>query len=791
MQDVGIKEKIAAAYGKAAELFDGYIGRYIELPKDRKKPDASEIKEAVVRGLTGIASGILFAFARIRGERPFGLALLAASAEKTPFVLAGAVISELIIGGDALIRVLSYGICFMLRVIMAKVLDGGTKKTYFTEPIGFRMAIGVTGAFITGIYGVISAGMTKTALYSMLTLIVAVPIITYIYDGCMGDVARNTKRYDIGIIAVVATLVASADALTSLGLVAAVFVTLCAAESGGGLKGCTVGTVCGLACGVNRSAMLGIGGLVAGCLKGSGTVLPMLSVCGTGMAYSFITEGLGCFGGTVPELLWGSAIYAPASKFGIVGRFPIISSVFPQERAEGERTPREKINERQRSDTDKRIGELSGALSSLSEVFKALSEKTAKPGIREVREICEKTLMEYCSACAGAGICRGREYERTAEAVNRISAALVKRGAATERDVPVGFASNCEKSGVIVPEINLIYARMLEKAAKENRTEVFAFDYAAMSKLIDETRATAAEEYEKDAENTRKAREAANSAGFYPVEIAVYGNREKKLIASGGGVSAPKPTPEEIRETMSTACGIEFTVPEYEVDGRDVTMTMKAARKLGCESAKAVMTKENEDVSGDSTSVFTDGNDRYYVIVSDGMGSGRNAAVTSKITSVFLEKMLLCGCSKGAALKMLNNIIRSRNSECFATVDLLEIDLLNGKAGFTKSGAAPSYILRSGKLFKIASNTLPIGITREINAEMISFELIPGDVVVMISDGIAQSFEDGMWLVDMLSFDVNPESPLEKTAEEILNRAKEKNTRSDDMTVVLTRVKSA
>lgn len=785
-----MKEKIAVAYGKAAGLLNGYIGRYVELPKDRKKPGASEIREAVVRGLTGIASGILFAFARIRGERPFGLALLTASAGNTPFVLAGVVISELIIGGDALIRVLSYGICFMLRVIMSKLLDGGAKKTYFAEPIGFRMAIGVTGAFITGIYGVINAGMTKPALFSMLTLIVTVPVITYIYDGCMGNTVRSTRRYDIGIITVMATLVAAADALTSLGLVAAVFVTLCAAESGGGLKGCAVGTVCGLACGVSRSAMLGIGGLVAGCLKGMGTVTAMLSVCGIGMTYSFITEGLECFGGTVPRLLWGSAVYAPTSKFGLVSRLPVITSVFSPERTEKKETAKDKLAEKIKADTDRRISELTGALSSLSEIFYALSDRISKPGIHEARELCEKTLRKYCSECAESHICWGKEYECTANTVNKLTGALVKNGMASKENLTDGFSARCERAVQIISEINLTHARMLEKASKENKTEVFAFDYEAVSKLLRESCAAASEEYEKDEKVSEKAKEAANSAGFYPTDIAVYGKREKKLIASGMEIKDTKLSSNEIGKLMSEVSGISFSAPEYEIDGTSVTMTMKAERRMKCESAKVAMTKESEDVSGDSASVFISRSDRYYSLISDGMGSGRNAAVTSKLASVFLEKMLLCGSAKGTVLKMLNNFIRSRGPECFATVDLLEIDLLNGKASFTKSGAAPSYILRNGKLFKIASNTLPIGITREINSEMISFELIPGDVIVMISDGIAQSFEDGMWLVDMLSFDVKPDSPLENTAQEILEKAKEKNTRSDDMTVVLTRVKS-
>ena len=61
----------------------------------------------------------------------------------------------------------------------------------------------------------------------------------------------------------------------------------------------------------------------------------------------------------------------------------------------------------------------------------------------------------------------------------------------------------------------------------------------------------------------------------------------------------------------------------------------------------------------------------------------------------------------------------------------------------------------------------------------------------MISDGISQSFEDGVWLVGLLAEEVRPSRPLDDLAELILETAKAKNTRSDDMTVALVRVREA
>ena len=116
----------------------------------------------------------------------------------------------------------------------------------------------------------------------------------------------------------------------------------------------------------------------------------------------------------------------------------------------------------------------------------------------------------------------------------------------------------------------------------------------------------------------------------------------------------------------------------------------------------------------------------------------------------------------------------------------MEIDLLTGEASFIKAGAAPAYILRAAKLYKIASCTPPAGIIRSFNAENTKFTLEPGDVVVMVSDGIVQSYDEVPWLCEMLS-EKTAQDPA-KLCSAVLSKAKKMNVRDDDMTCVAVRV---
>jgi stage II sporulation protein E len=196
--------------------------------------------------------------------------------------------------------------------------------------------------------------------------------------------------------------------------------------------------------------------------------------------------------------------------------------------------------------------------------------------------------------------------------------------------------------------------------------------------------------------------------------------------------------------------------------------------------------KSEEADCGDCVSVFENREDYYYAMLSDGMGSGSEAALTSSVCSVFLKKMLSAGNAKDISIEMLNDLVRSSRSECSATIDLFELDMLTGKASFIKSGAAPSFLKRGGRLFRIQSKTLPVGIVRAADAEQVSYTVEHGDVIVMQSDGVAQSYEDCPWMANMLTRCWTDD--LAVMCARILDAAEVNNAEKDDRSVCILRI---
>ncbi len=796
MQEGGSGEKLRGITGQTEKLLKKYFGKYIF---GEEKEFQINIKKQINSVTTGIIYGIvafIIAGARLgNGIYPFGIALLCASEKKLQFILAGLIASSFFSAQNIVVNILAYFTAYIIREIICRNfgLKNG-KAASFNEPYTLRMATAALAAFIIGMYGIIDSGFTKSALRSAVAIIVLSPTAAFLFGGVSVKQEKVQIRRDLGILSIMFSCVLALKNISAVGISPAViissFLTLCSAVSGSMLKGCLVGTVCGLACGVHISPMLGIAGAAAGALKQAGTVVPMLAFCGTGIVFSFVSEGLASMGGTIPAMLWGGAFFTPIAKLGLLPKIYSVFTLSDGYRAlSKERETKILIADKQMCDTEKKIFAISEALQSLSSVFYTLSNRISTPGIYEVRILCEKSFKIYCKKCQQFSFCWDKNYERTSDIMNKLANAVAKNGCADSDFIPGDFFKTCPNAIKAISELNLSHARMLEDAARTNKTEVFALDYEDMAKLLELTAEEAAEEYECDEILSDEVRKAAREMKLFFTGLAVFGKRRKTLVAGGVDISSVSLSSSEICSKFEESCGIKLTVPEFTIDGDYVTMTARSARRISVECERSSLKKENETVNGDSAASFFNKEDYFYSIISDGMGSGVDAAMTSRTTCIFLEKMLSAGNRKNVVLKMLNNFIRHKNLECFATVDMLEIDLLNSTAIFIKSGAAASYIIRDKKLFKIASNSLPIGITRRINAEEIKFELKANDLIVMISDGISQSFEDGVWLAGLLSSEIDPAGDLGEISGIILEAARVNNKRSDDMTVSVIRIR--
>lgn len=178
----------------------------------------------------------------------------------------------------------------------------------------------------------------------------------------------------------------------------------------------------------------------------------------------------------------------------------------------------------------------------------------------------------------------------------------------------------------------------------------------------------------------------------------------------------------------------------------------KSAKERPYDVALGSEPKEGQRMCGDSVTYFKGGG-RLHLLLSDGMGSGREAQRESKLALRLIEQFLTAGIEPGCALRTLNAALNLRGDESgsFTTVDLLSVDLAAGEAELVKYGAAPTYIKRGGTVRRLTGSALPAGLQEsESSVPPISFPLEENSFVLMVSDGVADSADD-KWLQDLLA----------------------------------------
>lgn len=147
--------------------------------------------------------------------------------------------------------------------------------------------------------------------------------------------------------------------------------------------------------------------------------------------------------------------------------------------------------------------------------------------------------------------------------------------------------------------------------------------------------------------------------------------------------------------------------------------------------------KNGAHVSGDKGVCFAGKNGEYYVLLCDGMGSGREASECSAETVHLLESLIRSGVEAENALKILNGLELLRAADRFTTIDLLKIDLTVGDATLYKWGSAPSFRKTCDTVKKIGTASLPpgVGVGGDHAPEQYRLSLKRGEMLVLASDG--------------------------------------------------------
>ena len=228
-------------------------------------------------------------------------------------------------------------------------------------------------------------------------------------------------------------------------------------------------------------------------------------------------------------------------------------------------------------------------------------------------------------------------------------------------------------------------------------------------------------------------------------------------------------------------------------DEKKELVVFKEYEKLHVECFVATKRADNAIVLGDSYKIINSENDKFMMLLSDGMGTGIEANKISNSLVELFSEMSRIGLNPGIVTNMLGSFIQYiSNTEKIVTLDTLSVDLLTGECDLLKIGGAPTFILRGKEVEIIYCDSLPLGILDRVDFLEEKRLLEPGDIIISVSDGVVDSKRDMInkeyWVSTFLKrLDIDEPQVI---AEELLAKTVENynNNIKDDITIVVSKI---
>lgn len=151
--------------------------------------------------------------------------------------------------------------------------------------------------------------------------------------------------------------------------------------------------------------------------------------------------------------------------------------------------------------------------------------------------------------------------------------------------------------------------------------------------------------------------------------------------------------------------------------------------------------KEKGVVSGDNFSYTHLPKGKVMLGLCDGMGSGQQAYEESKSAIELTEQLLDSGFQPQTVVKIVHNALVLQKEELHPlALDLAVIDLYTGICEVIKSGATVTLIKKEEEIKCLEAEALPMGFLPEIEPKQMLYKLKDGDIIIMVTDGVIESF---------------------------------------------------
>ena len=445
-----------------------------------------------------------------------------------------------------------------------------------------------------------------------------------------------------------------------------------------------------------------------------------------------------------------------------------------------------KYMESQRAALKMRLTSASNSMENVSSCVRSvlkIFERRNEPG---VRNYAEEIKTGVCISCERYSYCWG-ENRDTVRKIIKDTASGVKSG--LNEDEIAKNAGMCVNFHALYSKINALYSKFCGEFSSLSSLAMTGNIVADQFSTISDFFSDMAQKIERseyfDAERSSLINDIlTNDMGLNAISSGVFNSNGRifcelylalpkdfdsfkligKRISSILGIAMEEPVVSEISDSVTCVNICEKTVYSVNYGGYQFV-------------------SDGECLCGDTYDCFLDGKGNFIIIISDGMGTGKRAAVDSIMTGAITSALMRSGFDSDSVLNIVNSsmMIRSKE-ESISTLDICCVDLYTGRCVFYKAGASFSYTTKKKKLIKIEKPSMPIGILRNITFEKSAVTIGDGDKIVLMSDGVSENAKERFREILMSVETTDGEIASKQLAKAAL--ASDDSKKHDDITVV-------
>ncbi len=422
---------------------------------------------------------------------------------------------------------------------------------------------------------------------------------------------------------------------------------------------------------------------------------------------------------------------------------------------------------------------------SITKVSVAMEKKT------EEQDIVSKVCENVCSKCKNNLICWEKNFDETIASFYKIQRSLNVLGKVSVKDFPQEL-NHCINNSLLENEFNILYSEInyqfkLKQKLKEMRV-MLSDQFSAMEEMLTSLSMQLSGYAQSDNFLSKKVYAYFQKKGIVNAKSCVYYNIHGSLTVEIYAERFERYNDEDLCEEISTIVERELELPRYSTVGDMTRIELWEKPMYSVDIGAYQIAGKRSEITGDSYETFIDNDTEAYIVLSDGMGSGKRAQLDSLLTSSLISRLIRAGIGYSSAIRLVNTSMRVKAwEESFATVDISILNLCSGTLKIVKAGASASYLVRGEQLKKLETTSLPIGIIQEVTPATINVNLKPDDIIITASDGVIEDSLESLRQIAVTNRKMPAEDMAIKMVKAVKKLADERYC--DDITIVISKLK--